>query len=111
MKGKTKSQSLAIKATLAARDEIMRMVNKLEKTVSKQISLNYHVHGHIIGSHGKTIHKIMNQFQVDIKFPPKGSSNLSITVTGLPNKVTNAIDHIFKLEKYYLSAIIKHESH
>lgn len=38
--------------TIATRDTIMEMVQKFEKTVTKQISLNYHVHGHIIGSRG-----------------------------------------------------------
>lgn len=86
------------------------MVQKFEKTVTKQISLNYRVHGHIIGSRGKTIHKIMYQFQVDISFPPRGVQDANIvTVTGLPNKVTKAINHILSLEEYFLAVVPKHE--
>ena len=112
MRYKTKSQSLDIKNnTIAAWDTIMEMVQKFEKTVTKQISLNNRVHGHIIGSRGKAIHKIMNQFQVDISFPPRGVQDANIvTVTGLPNKVTKAIDHILSLEEYFMAVVPKHES-
>ncbi|CAO2623157.1 Hdlbp [Lemmus lemmus] len=96
--------------TLAARDAIMKMLHKIEKTVSKEIPLNHQVRGNIIGFRGKTIHKIMDQYQVDIRVPPKGSYNPNITLTGLPDNVQNAIEHILNLEKYYLSADISHES-
>ncbi|XP_037055177.1 vigilin-like [Peromyscus leucopus] len=96
--------------TLAARDAIMRVLHKIEKTVSKEIPLNYQVRGNIIGFRGKTIHKIMDQYQVDIRLPPKGSYNPNITLTGLPDNVQKAIEHILNLEKYYLSADISHGS-
>ncbi|XP_052601863.1 vigilin-like [Peromyscus californicus insignis] len=96
--------------TLAARDAIMRVLHKIEKTVSKEIPLNYQVRGNIIGFRGKNIHKIMDQYQVDIRLPPKGSYNPNITLTGLPDNVQKAIEHILNLEKYYLSADISHGS-
>ncbi|XP_003514199.1 vigilin isoform X1 [Cricetulus griseus] len=96
--------------TLAARDAIMKILHKIEKTVSKEIPLNQQVRGNIIGFRGKTIHKIMDQYQVDIRLPPKGSYNPNITLTGLPDNVQKAIEHILNLEKYYLSADISHGS-
>ncbi|XP_036029928.1 vigilin-like [Onychomys torridus] len=96
--------------TLAAKDAIMRMLYKIEKTVSKEIPLNHQVRDSIVGFTGKTIQKIMEQFQVDIRLPPKGSWNPNITVIGLPDKVQEAIDHILQLEKYYLSSVIKYDS-
>lgn len=75
-----------------------------------QISLNNRVYGHIIGFHGKAIHKIMNQFQVGICFPPRGVQDANtVTVTGLPNKVTKAIDHILSLEEHFLAVFPKLE--
>uniref|UniRef100_A0A8C6DFQ7 Vigilin n=1 Tax=Moschus moschiferus TaxID=68415 RepID=A0A8C6DFQ7_MOSMO len=82
--------------TLAARDTIMKMVHNFEKSVTMQIPLNNRVYGHIIGFHGKAIHKIMNQFQVDIFFPLRGRSPRSI-------------DHILSLEEHFLAIVPKHE--
>ncbi|XP_032745428.1 LOW QUALITY PROTEIN: vigilin-like [Rattus rattus] len=96
--------------TLAARDAIMRVLHKIEKTISKEITLNQQVRGNVFGFRGKTINKIMDQYQVDIRSPPKGSYNPNITVTGLPDNVEKAIEHILNLEKYYLSAAINHGS-
>ncbi|XP_031527372.2 vigilin-like isoform X2 [Vicugna pacos] len=94
---------------IAAQDTIMKMVHNFEKTITKQISLNNQVCGHIIGLHGKAIHKIMNQFQVDIYFSPRGIQDANIiTVTGLPNNVKKAIDHILSLEEHYLT-VQKHK--
>nr|XP_044995865.1 vigilin-like [Jaculus jaculus] len=89
--------------TLAARDAIIRVLHEIEKRVSKQISLNHHVRHKITGFHRKAIQKIMNQFQVDIYLPPIGYYNPNITVTGLPDNVSKAIDYITNLQKNYMS--------
>uniref|UniRef100_A0A3Q2IJ18 Vigilin n=1 Tax=Equus caballus TaxID=9796 RepID=A0A3Q2IJ18_HORSE len=87
--------------TIAAQNAIMKL----------QIPVNHRVHGQVIGFHGKTVHKIMNQFQVDIHFSSRRSQNRNVvTVTGLPNNVTKATAHILNLEKHYLAVIKKHES-
>ncbi|EGW13896.1 Vigilin [Cricetulus griseus] len=89
---------------LGARDAIMKMLRKIEKTVSKEIPLNHQVCANIIGFGGKSIHKIMEQFQVDIRVPSKGScSNSSIIVSGSSCNVQDAIDYILTLEKHFLS--------
>nr|XP_034342253.1 LOW QUALITY PROTEIN: vigilin-like [Arvicanthis niloticus] len=93
------------KNTLSAKDAIMRMLHKIEKTVSREIPINHQVRDNIFGFGGKLINKINQQFQVDIRLPPKGSWNTNVTVIGLLDNVQEAIDHILDLEKYYLSAI------
>uniref|UniRef100_A0A8C6II53 Vigilin n=1 Tax=Mus spicilegus TaxID=10103 RepID=A0A8C6II53_MUSSI len=98
------------KNTLAAKDAIMRMLHKIEKTVSKEIPINPQVRDNIFGFGGKFIHKMNEQFHVDIRLPPKGSWNTNVSVVGLPDNVQEAIDHIFDLEKYYLSALINYDS-
>ncbi|XP_049728095.1 vigilin-like [Elephas maximus indicus] len=99
------------KNTIAARDAIMKMVHKFEKTITRKTPLNHRVHGQIIGFRGKAINKIMNQFQVDIRFPPREAPDPNfVTVTGVRDKVTKAIDHILSLEEHYLATAIKHES-
>lgn len=43
--------------------------------------------------------------QVDIRFPQPGSDEPDrVTVTGLPDTVDNAIDHLLNLEDEYVSA-------
>ncbi|KAM9576887.1 LOW QUALITY PROTEIN: vigilin-like [Trichechus inunguis] len=97
--------------TIAARDAIMKMVHKFEKTVTKETPLNHRVHGQIIGFRGQAVNKIMNQFQVNICFPPRGAPDPNfVIVTGLPDRVMKAIDHILSLEEHYLAAVIKHKS-
>lgn len=42
--------------------------------------------------------------QVDIRFPQPGSDDPDrVTVTGLPENVDNAIDHLLNLEEEYVS--------
>ncbi|ERE64125.1 vigilin-like protein [Cricetulus griseus] len=96
--------------TFAAKDAIMRVLYKIEKTVSKEIPLNHQVRDSIVGFGGKSMHKIMEEFHVDIRLPPKGSWNPNITVIGLPDNVQEAIDRILELEKYYLSTVINYDS-
>ncbi|XP_060230763.1 vigilin-like [Meriones unguiculatus] len=89
---------------LGARDAIMKMLRKIEKPVSKEIPLNHKVCANITGFGGKSIHKIMKQFQVDIRFPSKGDcNNSSIIVSGSSCNVQEAIDYILSLEKHFLS--------
>lgn len=44
-------------------------------------------------------------FQVDIRFPQSGAPDPNcVTVTGLPENVEEAIDHILNLEEEYVSS-------
>lgn len=46
----------------------------------------------------------MHSFQVDIRFPQSGAPDPNcVTVTGLPENVEEAIDHILNLEEEYVS--------
>lgn len=50
--------------------------------------------------------------QVDIRFPQPGSDEPDkVTVTGLPETVDNAIDHLLNLEEEYVSSQrrVKHQ--
>lgn len=45
-------------------------------------------------------------FQVDIRFPQSGAPDPNcVTVTGLPENVEEAIDHILNLEEEYVSCV------
>ncbi|KAM9031539.1 vigilin [Antechinus flavipes] len=99
------------KNTEAARDAIMKIVGELEQMVSEDVSLDHRVHARIIGARGKAIRKIMDEFKVDIRFPQSGAPDPNcVTVTGLPDNVEEAIDHILNLEEEYLADVVDSEA-
>ncbi|XP_074859938.1 vigilin isoform X1 [Carettochelys insculpta] len=99
------------KNTEAARDAIMKIVGELEQMVSEDVTLDHRVHARIIGARGKAIRKIMDEFKVDIRFPQSGASDPNcVTVTGLPDNVEEAIDHILNLEEEYLADVVDNEA-
>ncbi|XP_078419626.1 vigilin-like [Cetorhinus maximus] len=99
------------KNTETAKEAIMKIVSELEEMVSEDITLNHKVHARIIGARGKAIRKIMEDFKVDIRFPPTGAEDLDrVTVTGLPENVDEAIDHLLNLEEEYMSDVVESEA-
>ncbi|XP_040828324.1 vigilin isoform X2 [Ochotona curzoniae] len=99
------------KNTEAARDAILKIVAELEQMVSEDVSLDHRVHARIIGARGKAIRKVMDEFKVDIRFPQSGAPDPNcVTVTGLPENVEEAIDHILNLEEEYLADVVDSEA-
>ncbi|XP_064409090.1 vigilin isoform X2 [Latimeria chalumnae] len=95
----------------AARDVIMKIVTDLEEMVSEDIKLDHRVHARIIGGRGKAIRKLMEEFKVDIRFPQPGSSDPDrVTVTGLPENVDDAVDHLLNLEEEYMMDVAETET-
>uniref|UniRef100_A0A8C8K699 Vigilin n=1 Tax=Oncorhynchus tshawytscha TaxID=74940 RepID=A0A8C8K699_ONCTS len=94
------------KAT-AARDAIQAIVDELEEMISEDITLDARVHARIIGARGKGIRKIMDEFKVDLRFPQPGAADPNqVFVTGRPELVDEAIDHLLNLEEEYVSTLI-----
>uniref|UniRef100_A0A8D0THY4 Vigilin n=1 Tax=Sus scrofa TaxID=9823 RepID=A0A8D0THY4_PIG len=88
------------KNTEAARDAILKIVGELEQMVSEDVPLDHRVHARIIGARG-----------VDIRFPQSGAPDPNcVTVTGLPENVEEAIDHILNLEEEYLADVVDTEA-
>ncbi|XP_029472979.1 vigilin [Rhinatrema bivittatum] len=99
------------KNTESARDAIMKIVDELEQMVSEDITLDHRVHARIIGARGKAIRKIMDEFKVDIRFPQSGAADPNcVTVTGMPDHVDEAIDHLLNLEEEYMSDVVENEA-
>uniref|UniRef100_A0AAY4E0B0 Vigilin n=1 Tax=Denticeps clupeoides TaxID=299321 RepID=A0AAY4E0B0_9TELE len=88
---------------MAARDAIQAIVDELEEMISEDITLDSRVHARIIGARGKGIRKIMDEFKVDLRFPQSGAADPNlVTVTGRPELVDEAIDHLLNLEEEYV---------
>ncbi|XP_062306966.1 high density lipoprotein binding protein a isoform X1 [Osmerus eperlanus] len=95
----------------AARDAIQSLVDDLEEMVSEDITLDSRVHARIIGARGKGIRKIMDEFKVDLRFPQSGAADPNlVTVTGRPELVDEAIDHLLNLEEEYMADVVENES-
>uniref|UniRef100_A0A8C3G4R4 Vigilin n=1 Tax=Cyclopterus lumpus TaxID=8103 RepID=A0A8C3G4R4_CYCLU len=92
---------------IAARDAIQALVDELEEMISEDITLDSRVHARIIGARGKGIRKIMDEFKVDLRFPQSGAADPNlVTVTGRPELVDEAIDHLLNLEEEYEVAVM-----
>uniref|UniRef100_W5K9T1 Vigilin n=1 Tax=Astyanax mexicanus TaxID=7994 RepID=W5K9T1_ASTMX len=96
---------------MSARDAIQAIVDELEEMISEDITLDSRVHARIIGARGKGIRKIMDEFKVDLRFPQSGAADPNlVTVTGRPEMVDEAIDHLLNLEEEYMADVVGNES-
>uniref|UniRef100_A0A672SE04 Vigilin n=1 Tax=Sinocyclocheilus grahami TaxID=75366 RepID=A0A672SE04_SINGR len=96
---------------VAARDAIQAIVHELEEMISEDITLDSRVHARIIGARGKGIRKIMDEFKVDVRFPQSGAADPNlVTVTGRPERVDEAIDHLLNLEEEYMGDMVENEA-
>ncbi|XP_068599139.1 high density lipoprotein binding protein a isoform X2 [Brachionichthys hirsutus] len=96
---------------IAAREAIQAIVDELEGMISEDINLDSRVHARIIGARGRGIRKIMDEFKVDLRFPQSGAADPDlVTVTGRPELVDEAIDHLLNLEEEYLADVVENEA-
>ncbi|XP_041820503.1 vigilin [Chelmon rostratus] len=94
-----------------AREAIQQLVAELQEMVNQDVHLDPRTHARIIGARGKAIRKLMEEFKVDIRFPQPGSDEPDkVTVTGLPETVDNAIDHLLNLEEEYMLSVTETET-
>ncbi|CAL8327176.1 unnamed protein product [Lota lota] len=94
-----------------ARGALERLVAELQEMVSQDVRLDPRTHARIIGARGKAIRKLMEEFKVDIRFPPPGSDEPDrVVVMGLPETVDNAIDHLLNLEEEYMLSVTETET-
>ncbi|KAM6894744.1 vigilin [Lycodopsis pacificus] len=90
---------------------IRQLVAEWQEMVSQDVRLDPRTHARIIGARGKAIRKLMEEFKVDIRFPQPGSDEPDkVTVTGLPETVDNAIDHLLNLEEEYMLSVTETET-
>jgi rRNA processing protein Krr1/Pno1 len=94
-----------------ARDDILKIVHELEDLVAENIHIDSRVHSRIIGSRGRGIHKIMDEFHVDIRFPGRDADDPNVVViTGTEDAVTECRDHLLNLEEEFLQDVTERES-
>ncbi|TNN67935.1 Vigilin [Liparis tanakae] len=90
---------------------IGQLVAEWQEMVSREVRLDPRTHARIIGARGKAIRKLMEEFKVDIRFPQPGSDEPDkVAVTGLPEAVDNAADHLLNLEEEYMLSVTETET-
>lgn len=82
---------------------LQKICDELQQHVSKGVEIDQTVHSRIIGGRGRGIRKLMNEHDVEIKFPRSSESDPNIvTVTGSSENVDIAIDALTNLEEEFM---------
>ncbi|XP_060527573.1 vigilin isoform X2 [Cylas formicarius] len=93
-------------STYRARDDIMKIVNELNELVKEEIEIDPRVHSRLIGARGRNIRKIMEDYNVDIKFPRNDDTKPNLVViTGEEENVVEARDHLLNLAEEYIQDV------
>jgi polyribonucleotide nucleotidyltransferase len=92
----------------AAKEDILARVRELEELVHEEVFVDSRVHPRLIGAKGKTIRKIMDQFNVDIRFPRSDGNDPNVVViSGMAENVDEAKDHILNLAEEYMDDVVE----
>ncbi|GFT30691.1 vigilin [Nephila pilipes] len=87
----------------AAKEAILKLVQEQEDMHKEEVSIDSRVHSRIIGTRGRNVVKIMDQYKVDIRFPRSSDPDPDIVVIqGAEDDVLDAKDHLLNLEEEYL---------
>jgi rRNA processing protein Krr1/Pno1 len=71
--------------------------------VKEQVSIDHRVHARLIGQRGRAIHKVMEQYSVDIKFPRSTDPDPSlVSIIGSEENVAEAKEHLLNLTEEYV---------
>ncbi|XP_043666503.1 vigilin [Vespula pensylvanica] len=98
------------KNAYSARDDITKIVNELNRLTKEEVHINAAVHSRLIGSKGRNIRKIMDEYKVDIKFPRKTDPDPNVvTIKGAEENVAQAKDHLLNLEEEYMQDVLENE--
>jgi len=91
---------------IAARDDILKIVNDLNALHRVEVFLDARVHSRLIGTRGRSIRKIMDEFNVEIKFPRSSDPEPDLVViSGAEADCEEAKDHLLNLEEEYLQDV------
>ncbi|XP_054285585.1 LOW QUALITY PROTEIN: vigilin [Macrosteles quadrilineatus] len=91
---------------IAARDDILKIVNDLNALARVEVYLDARVHSRLIGTRGRSIRKIMDEFNVEIKFPRSSDPEPDLVViSGAEADCEEAKDHLLNLEEEYLQDV------
>lgn len=91
-----------------AKEHILKLVQEFKDLITEEITIDSRMHSRLIGTKGKNIRRIMDQFKVDIRFPKtqNGENPDTVTLIGLKENVDECKEHLFELAENYVSELI-----
>ena len=84
---------------------IVSPFNFQEDQTTIEVDIDPRVHRRLIGARGASIRRVMDQFKVDIRFPRSDNPNGPVAISGAPDNVDDAKDHLLVLEEEYVSTL------
>lgn len=89
---------------------IQKKIADEEAKTSEEITIDNRVHSRIIGQKGKSIAKVMEKYNVDVKFPNR-NTDLVIVKGSSADQVEDACDHLKNLEEEYLQDVTERDAY
>jgi hypothetical protein len=90
---------------LACRDEILKLIQEFESTITMEIDIDHRIHARIIGTGGQKLQQIMKEYEVEIKFPTNNQSDKVHVIGTDQEKIDACIDQLLILEEDFLQDI------
>jgi len=91
------------KDTLGAKEHILDIVKQLDDLVKEPIEIDSRLHSRLIGSGGRNIKRVMDEYGVEIKFPKSTDPEPDVvTIIGTAESVGDAKDHLLDLVYDYM---------
>ena len=90
---------------LACRDEILKLIQEFESTITMEIEIDHRIHARIIGTGGQKLQQIMKEYEVEIKFPSNNQSDKVHVIGTNQEKIDACIDQLLILEEDFLQDI------
>ncbi|PYZ99345.1 hypothetical protein A6K26_009755 [Gammaproteobacteria bacterium 2W06] len=92
-----------------AKNAILAITGELDKMVKETVEIDSRVHSRLIGSRGKAIKKVMEEYKVEIKFPRGDDDPNTVTIIGAQDNVDECKDHLLNLMEEYMQDIVEEE--
>jgi len=89
----------------AAAEKILSIVKEYEDQTTIKVSIDNRIHSRIIGQKGRAVRKIMDQFNVDIRFPRADDNPDLVVISGSEENCEECKEHLILLEEEYMEDV------
>ena len=92
-----------------AKAAILAITSDLDKMVRINFDIDNRVHSRLIGTKGRSIRKLMDEFKVEIKFPRKDDEPNQVVIIGPEDAVEDCKDRLLNMAEEYLQDVYDEE--